>query len=309
MTQHQTNIQAVEAVPPLDASAESVAALPATFPDGINPNWDVAKLATRGHVLIARSEVFTKRYAPVAKVAMVAAFGSMIMGFIPSDWRILAYVPTMLLVILIPLLDDFGGYSIRRRAALSAFLTVLVWLGMGVLLSNGRTTFPSVITNALTFDQDSYFDLGGGLKGGPDVAWLSKYAPKPESLSEGDYAALVKATAADMQQHGTDAANWATVGGLKVQPIVTRPEKVFAKNADKLKDGVISIPEGSDIVDIVAHVKGQWAIAKVAGGRCATFQGPAIDGCQAREDGAQGDRLNDTAREALAAMKPTETKE
>jgi hypothetical protein len=155
---------------------------------------------------------------------------------------------------------------------------------------------------ALTFQRDDYFDIGGGTKTGPEIAWLGSYAPTPESLTVSDYEALTKAVADDSAKHGLDAGAYEAVFDLPTQPMVTRPAKAFAENSKELRNGIVAVPEdGRDIV-IAAYVEAKWALAVVRNGQCATLVGPSVKGCtdQTRNNG----RWSNTAMERINSLKP-----
>lgn len=264
MTKHERNLVPVAGVP-LTASAPPITeanvviegqALTEEYPDGINPRWDVAQIATRGHVLVARIEyIFDK----------------------------LKYLTFWLWLVLL----------------------VLLWLTV-----KGMTFGPVLfidlqrpLANALTFDRDTYFDVGGGLRGGPEIAWLGNYAPTPESLSASDYETLIKAVVDDSGKFGTNAGDWENVGKLKIQPRVTRPGKAFEKSSE-LRNGVVAVPEQGSDITIAAYVEARWAFTLVRGGRCANLVGPAVNGCsdETRNDG----RWLGITVETLNALKPKE---
>ncbi|MGH0214394.1 hypothetical protein NKY66_10820 [Sinorhizobium meliloti] len=266
MTKHERNLLPAGDVPALDGAAEAITPAatdrqvqqPEEYPGGINPRWDVAQIATRGHVLVGRLE------------------------YIFENLR--AFMLWLWLVFL-----------------------VLLWL----TFKQGEVWGPNIfgalqrpLAAALTFEPDDYFDIGGGLKSGPEIAWLGDYAPTPESLSVADYEALIVAVGADSAKYGTNVDGWEHVGPLKVQPRITRPAKVFDDKASELRNGVVAVPEeGRDII-IVAYVEAKWAFAIVRSGQCATFVGPAVKACsdQTRDNG----RWDSMAVEYINALKPKE---
>ncbi|MGO7674889.1 hypothetical protein ACC685_33540 [Rhizobium ruizarguesonis] len=148
-------------------------------------------------------------------------------------------------------------------------------------------TVPTTIAQALTFDPDSYFDLGGGLRGSAAMAWMGNYAPKPESLSAADYDALTAAVRTDLELHGFHPENWTAVAGLKTKPQITRPEKAISQYADRLPSGIILLPEDESVASVVGHVAGQWAVTLFRGGVCQTILGPLPAGCadMTKQDG------------------------
>ncbi len=160
-----------------------------------------------------------------------------------------------------------------------------------------------IFNRMLTFEPDSYFDIGGGLRGGPEIAWLGRYAPTPESLKVADYEALISAVVADSAKYGTDGAEWEQVGLLKIQPMVTRPAK-FAEKSAELRNGVVAIPEDSQDIIVAAYVEGRWAFTVVRSGNCASLVGPAVKGCndETRDDG----RWSGMAVQYVNNLKPKE---
>ncbi|WP_425624932.1 hypothetical protein [Agrobacterium radiobacter] len=264
MTKHERNLTPAEDVPAIDGpTAETPAASdsqvqPEEFPDGINPRWDVAQIATRGHVLVGR------------------------LDYIFSKLRNLMLWLWLVLLVLL-------------------YLTVKQGQFFGPQI---YSTLQRPLAAALTFDPDDYFDIGGGLRSGPEIAWLGAYAPTPESLSVADYEALIAAVVADSAKYGTNPDAWEHVGPLKVQPRITRPAKVFDDKAAELRNGVVAVPEeGRDII-IAAYVEAKWAFAIVRSGQCATLVGPAVKACgdQTRDNG-RWDRM---AVENINALKPKE---
>ncbi|WP_085034971.1 hypothetical protein [Ensifer aridi] len=229
---------------------------PAPFPHGINPRWDVAQIATEGHVLTARVQDWSHRKYSTAICAFFGAVGLFIAG--------------------------------------QAYLPFLKQPPVGII-------------SALTYDPDTYFNLGGGLHGPYEISWIGDFAPKV-GLTEKEYGELVDATVKDLSEHQFDAADWSTVAGLKKAPKITRPEKVFTQWSERLEDGVISLPEAPKHVAIVAHVQGQWGVTLARPGDCLTVQGPIAEGC---EDGIDGktEALSKAAYQVLMTMKPADVAE
>lgn len=200
--------------------------------------------------------------------------------------------------------------------ATSALLVANVASGVGSFLSSQNAGIIPFARHFLTFNPSSYFDLGGGLRGGPQFAWMSAYGPKPESLTVAQYAALTKAVTADIRAHGLDVQAWTATAELTPAPTITRAAKVINQYAGNLKSGVIIIPEGYGALSIVAHVEGQWSVTQFGGGgACATVFGPASDesGCQkqtAIQAGEGGDApFNRYASEVLRSIRPHTTEE
>ncbi|MGO7266273.1 hypothetical protein [Rhizobium johnstonii] len=248
MTEHPRNIIPASDVPAIDATPGDQVqpeAAPEKYPDGINPRWDVAQIATRGHVLVGRLEYLFDKVK------------------LPSIW-------------------------------LWFLLLVLTWLMLNGKINNFgpqvmRLDSAGTFQRLLTYDPTTYFDIGGGLRAGPDLAWLGRYAPTPESLSVANHEALITAVVADSGKFGTKVDDWVAVPELKTQPTVTRPAKAFAKNSAELRNGVVSVPEdgGRDII-VAAYVEGRWAFTIVRGDNCASLVGSAVKQC--------ADRTNDDGR-------------
>lgn len=266
MTKHERNLQPAGDGPAIDGSpkAETPAATvsqtqqPEEYPDGINPRWDVAQIATRGHVLVGRLDYIFKKLR------------------YPMLWLWLVFL-------------------------------VLLWLTFKQGEMYGPRMFETLqrpLAAALTFEPDNYFDIGGGLKSGPEIAWLGDYAPTPESLSVADYEAVIAAVVADSAKYGTNADEWEHVGPLKVQPRITRPAKVFDDKASELRNGVVAVPEdGRDIV-IAAYVEAKWAFTIVRGGGCTSFVGPAVKAC--RDETRDNGRWDLMTIEYINTLKPKE---
>lgn len=295
-------IEAVEIIPPAPARS---------FPDGINPAWDIAQIATPGHVLTERVSALTYKLLTPMTMCGVAALATVSAIFVPPMALKAGYFTSVAAVALSPFVfKRFGGdysFSLPKTLGLAAALVAAVSVSYGTAMFAKMGGTPAFLQAAFTYDPDSYFDIGGGIKTGPEMAWLAQYAPKPESLSESDWEALVKATVSDLSAYGTDAAKWQAVGGLKTKPIVTRIEKVIANNADRLKDGAIAVPTSGRVTPIIAHVRGQWAVAMTAPGGCAVFMGPMVAGCQ--DNTNKQFPLTSDVRGVFARMKPTASKE
>ncbi|ANL87067.1 hypothetical protein [Rhizobium phaseoli] len=263
MTEHQRNVIAASEVPAIDATpADQVQpeAAPVEYPDGINPRWDVAQIATRGHILVGRLEyIFDKVKLP----SIWLWFLLLVLTWLMLNGKIEAFGPRLMR------LDSAGTFQ-----------------------------------RMLTYDPSTYFDIGGGVHAGPDLAWLGHYAPTPESLSVADHEALIAAVVADSAQFGTDLDKWAAVPELKTQPTVTRPAKAFAKNSAELRNGVVSVPEdGRDIV-VAAYVEGRWAFTIVRSGECGSMVGPVVKQChnETRDDG----RWSNMVVSTINTLKPKE---
>jgi len=201
-----------------------------------------------------------------------------------------------------------GGAAIGLCIIAFAFAVVLI-SGFANLLMNPNGGVQKVARNYLTFDPENYFELGGGLRGSPDMAWLASYEPKPESLSRAEHAELLKAVSADLGKFGADAAQWEAVAALKKAPQVTRAEKALTQYASSLKDGIVVVPEDNPVMMVVAHVEGQWSLSVVASSNCAVFLGPYSEATGCEDQTTPEEPLNSYARQSLAELKPTEKKE
>jgi hypothetical protein len=309
MTQHERQIVAAEEVPALDIAGEAPA--PTTE---INPRWDVAQIATPGHVLTARVALVTRVLCGPMTLLGVIGIMAFLAQFV-GGWAFW--------VVLAAGVSASGWYFLKRNElpegpyagkAAGVILGLPVILFALALLNVGTPTVgfgapnhirvPGFILSALTYDPSTYFDIGGGVKAGPELAWLSAYKPRPESLSVEDYSALVQATSKDLAANGVDAANWTTVGALKVQPKVTRMEKAFSQWGDRLKDGIVMVPENGAVTPIVAHVAGQWGLSFAAPGRCSTVLGPVATGC--RDETNKDQPFDQNIRGFFARMKPAQ---
>jgi len=263
MTEHQRNIVAASDVPAIDATPVDQAqpeAAPVKYPDGINPRWDVAQIATRGHVLVGRLEyIFDKVKLP----SIWLWFLLLLLTWLMLNGKIEAFGPRIMR------LDSAGTFQ-----------------------------------RMLTYDPSTYFDIGGGVHVGPDLAWLGNYAPTPESLAVADHEALIAAVVADSAKFGTNVDNWVAVSELKTTPTITRPAKAFAKNSAELRNGVVSVPEdGGDII-VSAYVEGRWAFTIVRSGACGTMVGPVVKPCsdKTRDDG----RWSNMVVSTINTLKPKE---
>ncbi|ANL74260.1 hypothetical protein AMC83_PA00033 (plasmid) [Rhizobium phaseoli] len=264
MTEHQRTVIAVSEVPAIDATPGDQGqpgAAPVEYPNGINPRWDVAQIATRGHVLVGRLEyIFEKTKFPAIWLWLL---------LILLTWAMLN--------------GKINGFGPR------------------LMHFDGTDS----ISRMLTYDPDTYFDIGGGVHAGPDLAWLGRYPPTPESLSVPDHEALITAVVADSAKAGTTVDEWTAVPELKTQPTITRPAKAFANNSAELRNGVVSVPEdgGRDIV-VAAYVEGRWAFTIIRGDSCASLVGPAVKQCsdRTRDDGS----WSGMAVSTISTLKPKE---
>lgn len=196
----------------------------------------------------------------------------------------------------------YVAFVVGGSAILSSVAVAMSGFGPGGMQS---------IAAMLTYDRDTYFDLGGGLRSGPEYRWMSEYAPKG-GLSVAKLNALIGSVRLDSAKHSNDAANWEEVTKLDTQPMITRPEKAIRDNAKELPNGIVVIPADRDPLAVVAHVDGQWSITLVNGQNCAVLLGPfdPAAGCQNATTPTQP--LNANARRVLDTLKPipvAETKE
>lgn len=374
--------------------AEKVPPLPTPAADRIDPNWDIAQVATRGHVHLERFFVLSEKvFWPSIIIAVVAfalmvsptlsgmrmsagsgagsggvklvllflpfwivgcvsmfallrsggmeiegtsvGFGGLVVGGVllylwmassanpngTAAW-ILTGGKVLVAVGLILWLSHHIRHSIRSgesRAILwmAGGYVMIVLVGTIVLggIASALSGFgPGGMRNIaamLTYDRDTYFDLGGGLRSGPEYRWMSEHAPKG-GLSVAKLNSLIASVRLDSAKHSNDAASWEEVTKLETQPMITRPEKAIRDNAKELPNGIVLVPEGRDPLAIVAHVEGQWSISLVNGQNCAVILGPfdPASGCQNATTPKQP--LNGNARRVLDSIKPApavETKE
>lgn len=197
-----------------------------------------------------------------------------------------------------------GGY---------VFLVVVGTLVLGSLATAMSGFGPGgmqTIQSMLTYDRNTYFDVGGGLRSGPEDRWMADYSPQG-GLSVIKLNALIKAVQTDIANHGDDAASWEEVTKLQTQPMITRAEKAIRDNAKELPNGIIILPKDGGPVSLVAYVEGQWSISLVASQACLVALGPFDEesGCQNQNNPERP--LSGYARQILDQIKPTpaETKE
>ncbi|MEI3807567.1 hypothetical protein V6R85_23895 [Agrobacterium sp. CCNWLW32] len=365
---------------------EKVPPLPTPAADRIDANWDIAHVATKGHVHLERIFAISEKvfwpsillamlsfllivrsfpgasFGPYANlmfwgalglVVLVALFmangqsllsedpwtfvaGPAVIGFglwlfaayaerYPNGWA--AWIGFGLKIAIVIGLILWCGKHILKSAKSSESRAVLwvaaayvgfVVVGTVILgslagaMSGSGPGGMSAIASMLTYDRDTYFDLGGGLRSGPEYRWLGEHAPNG-GLSVTKLNALIKAVQTDLANHGNDAASWEEVTKLNPAPMITRPEKAIRDNSKELPNGIVVIPEGRDPVTIVAHVEGQWSISVIAPRDCAAFLGPfdAASGCQNATTPSRP--INQYAAKVLNTLKPTaavaETKE
>ncbi|PTV70183.1 hypothetical protein [Agrobacterium pusense] len=197
-----------------------------------------------------------------------------------------------------------GGY---------VFVVVVATLVLGSIttaLSGFAPGGMQAVANFLTYDRDTYFDLGGGLRSGPEYRWMSEYAPKG-GLSVAKHNALIASVRSDLANHSNDAASWTEITKLDPQPMITRAEKALRDNSKELTNGIVIIPEEGGPISIVAHVEGQWSLSLVAPYNCAVFLGPFEAKSECQNETTPAQPLNSYARQIIDSIKPTpaETKE
>ncbi|NKK58790.1 hypothetical protein GFM44_23105 [Rhizobium leguminosarum bv. viciae] len=321
MTEQPRELIPVEQVPALDGEIlPPNASIPADpdeklpFPplgkaipdniEGLDPSWDVSQIATRGHVLVARTQAISSALNPPMTLLLLWCVSSIIGTFVDTS------ITGLVGLAFVGLLSLAAMRGIRvspdTKVVSIAMLVVMAFVSLGKLpiggVFSGGGALPASIQRLFVFDPDSYFDLGGGLKGGADIAWMGDFRPKPESLSSKDYDALIKATQADVAAYGKEAGKWTNTNALPIKPMVTRPAKALPKYGDRLKDGVVLVPEDFGPVSVLAHTQGQWSINLVAPGGCATVLGPVASGCQ--NSVKADDPLNSNVRRYLADIQP-----
>lgn len=180
----------------------------------------------------------------------------------------------------------------------------VVLTSLGTALSGFAPGGMQTISAMLTFNRDTYFDLGGGLRSGPEYRWLGEYAPEG-GLSVAKLNALIASVRSDYGKLSKDAANWEEVTKLDPQPMRTRPEKALRDNAKELPNGIVVVPEGEGPVSIIAHVEGQWSITVIAPFDCAVVLGPfdPASGCQNAT--TPKEPMNPYVSQILNSLKPT----
>lgn len=368
--------------------AEKVPPLPTPAADRIDPDWDIAKVATRGAVHLERFFVMSEKMFWPSILVVVLAFSLIFhampisSGFASGYGRgeegmirlmmlllpffiigvaltagVLSYLDQkldegLLLVgglffgIPLALLWHGAGADPNSPFAWVLFVTkvsigvgLVIWIAshirkiqrsgesrmvlwmagtyvgivviasvalasLGAALSGLGPSGLRAVSAMLTFDRDSYFDLGGGLRSGPEYRWMSQHAPN-SGLSQAKFNSLIASVRSDYAKHSKDAGSWEEVTKLDPQPMITRPEKAIRDNAKELPNGIVVIPEGRDPVSIVAHVEGQWSITIVASSDCTVVLGPfdPKSGCQNATTPAQP--INGYASRILDTIKPT----
>lgn len=386
MTEHQRNIIPAEEVPELEMPSSSNAEpMPAPAVAGIDPTWDIAKLATRGHVLTERAFVITRDMIWVvfflgliagllllqnviaAVLPVIPSTGDQILvSLFVSSFILTSFCLVMLMVFTGGQGADIGGMptvigfifamvvfgaigflgqdflpSVRSLTLIlavgggAAFAAYGIWKGIttrehihaligtvalvslaiflswvGAVMSNTQAGLVPLARHLLTYDPSNYFDIGGGLRGGPQMAWMASNGPKPESLTSAQYAALTKAVTADIRAHAADVQAWTATAEVTPPATITRAGKVLSQYADKLKTGVVIIPEGYGPMSIVAHVEGQWSVTLFGGGgACATVLGPVIEASGCQDQTTKARPLNEYSMSVLNSIKPTTAKE
>ncbi|UXT53260.1 hypothetical protein FY136_28785 (plasmid) [Agrobacterium tumefaciens] len=327
MTQHERQLVAAEELPALDGEILPPNTALGTDPDeklpfpplakvipdtieALDPNWDVSQIATRGHVLVARAQAASQALNMPMTLLGIWCVTSIVGAFVGS--AVLGLIGLGVVVLLAA--ASLKGVNVSRGSqVLSGLLLVAMVLAslgklpLGSISAGASGSLPMSVRSMFVFDPDTYFDLGGGLKGGPDLAWMGEFKPRPESLSQVNYDTLVKAVQADVAAHGKEAGAWSAIPALKVQPMVTRPNKAFPQYGSRLKDGIVLIPEDFQPVSVIAHTQGQWSITFVAAGGCMTVLGPVASGCQ--NGVTSDDPLNGNLRRYLAEIQPKQTAE
>jgi len=196
----------------------------------------------------------------------------------------------------------YVGFVIIGSVVLSSVAGAMSGFGPGGM---------QAIAGLLTYDRDTYFDLGGGLRSGPEYQWMTEYAPKG-GLSVAKHNALIASVRSDLANHSNDAASWTEVTKLDPQPMITRAEKALRDNAKELPNGIVIIPEEGGPVSVVAYVEGQWSLSLVAPYSCAVFLGPFDPKSECSNETTPTHPLNSYAVQIINSIKPTpaaETKE
>jgi hypothetical protein len=365
---------------------EQEPSLPTPDADRIDPKWDIAQVATRGHVHIERFFVLSEKlFWPSIMLGLLSvllivqnmpglavnsqminvafwgilgaglfllivwgsgsalseygesagpalAFGSFIIGggLWTASWFAQQYPFGVMAWI------AFGvkiccGLAILWfvvKHAIKSFRSsesrAILWMGGGYIavvlvlsalassLASNSNFFVQAAQSALTFDEDTYWNLGGGLRGGADLAWMADHAPQPGGLTNAEHAGLIKAVQSDLAKFGTDATQWEAVAALPKSPIITRAEKAIRDYAAKLPIGIVVVPENRPVMKLIAHVEGQWSLTLINDRSCAVFLGPWSEETGCSNETNPQDPLNGYARGELFELKPipvAETKE
>ena len=214
----------------------------------IPDNWeelDVSQVASRGHVLVERFQVLTKRFQfPALIVGGIAGYQIAISLAVPFEPSLASYA-----------LINPASISVDARPP-----AVLAADAIDPIQTAAKTpvnSAPSV----------SYAN------------WQDRYPPTGKTLSLADLSRLSEALNADMKSEAMNFKSWRHVAGLAVPPKITRKEKAIAKYADRLKTGIVTIMDGQPVVPVVSHVEGQWSVLLFKAGSCRVMLGPMPEGC------------------------------
>lgn len=186
------------------------------------------------------------------------------------------------------------GHRIRR-AGIVAFVAALPFAavaGMTVFgFATGRgpdilaalpiptISVPAFVDQALTYDPNTYTDLGGGRRASYRLKWLADL-PKSRGLSEDAWKSLNSAVAADLST-GLDTNRWSATPALAVAPKVTRPERALSEHVARLDTGIVTVPTPAQAqrVHVVAMVNGALAWTWFDNMGCRTFGPISIPNC------------------------------
>lgn len=162
-------------------------------------------------------------------------------------------------------------------------------------------TPPKWLTASTAQAEPVSFDIGGGLTGDANLAWLADYAPKPESLSTEQLDGLAAALKADLAAHGKKVDQWKQVAALAPAPKITRADKVISKYPDRLKSGVVVVLENDSVVPVVSHVAGEWSVLLFKDSSCRVALGPIPSGC---DDYRGSGGVSEEARAVFKLIQP-----
>jgi hypothetical protein len=176
-----------------------------------------------------------------------------------------------------------AGKSIFPAALLSGLVGGFLCLGA----LTGALSFlraPPSLVSALTTDPAHYAVVPGyAEKGDYRFSWLAVAVGTPRrGLTAEGWQQLVRATASDLPQYGTNVSEYVAIPKLQTPPIVTRPAKALTEHVADLANGIIAISPVKDSTIVVAWVEGKLAGAYVSTdgtAQCNVGRGPAVNGC------------------------------
>ena len=244
-----------------------------------------------------------RRLAPQAEARRVIDAASPSIGRLasaPQDWEQLVSEGHVL------------GYRARRFGkvlflpALAVFVAVMLHVAHiaaslfgwqlplpRLPLPSAAIAVPSFVKDALTYDPESYVDLGGGVRTSYRLAWLADL-PRSRGLSAEAWSDLVKAVGTDIAAARAETDRWTATPALATAPKVTRPAKAISEHSARLSTGIVTVPAASDPqrAHVVAMVDGGLAWATLGPAGCTVPFGPIPANSPCRRTPA-GPELND----------------